>query len=76
MFDFFLEYERKCLKDAGIDIDADDYMKNPGWKKFEQGVVAHGFYEQESWWIEKHIVGQARLERIYGPYMLGITRKL
>ena len=74
--EFFKQYEIDRLKKLNIDINSDNYMQSPNWESLERSYVSHGFFEQESWWIEKNLVGQERLERIYGPYMLGITRSL
>ena len=68
---------KKDLEDAGIDISKDDYYKNPSFAKFKKSFVSEGGVAiTEAWWIEQNFVGQKRLEKIYGPYAMGIERKL
>ena len=76
MEDFIFSYVNKILDDLGIDIQSDDYAQNPNWKQVESTFAVEGFAMPLSWWVEKNIVGQERLEKIYGPYYLGVERKL
>lgn len=67
------------LDRLGIDISKNDYMKNPNFAEFKKGFVAGNIEEgtvTEAWWVEKNLVGQKRLEEIYGPYWFGMQRKL
>lgn len=68
---------KQDLEDAGIDISRNDYYKNPSFEKFKKSFVSEGGVSiTEAWWIEQNLVGQKRLEKIYGPYAMGIEREL
>ncbi|MHB8129263.1 MAG: hypothetical protein ACYDEX_09720 [Mobilitalea sp.] len=70
------EIEAK-LKRLGIDVKKDDYMYHPKFKELKQSFVTENrVIMTEAWWVEKNLVGQKRLEKIYGPYAFGIERKL
>lgn len=74
-----IEYYEKELKKHDIDISKDDYREqnNGAFKYFDDcPVLGEPVSCMASWFIEKNIVGQERLERIYGKYALGISRKL
>ena len=76
MKEMFIAYMREKLADLGIDIESNNYRLHPKWKELEAGFVILKFAMQESWWVERNIVGQERLEKIYGPYFLGLEREL
>ena len=58
-----------------IDILKDDYIENKEFLKFEKEYVFDQRVMQASWWIEKNIVGQRRLKRIYGIYAMGVEHE-
>lgn len=60
--------ENDILKD-------DDYIKNEKFLKFEKEYVVDGRVMQASWWIEKNLVGQERLKKIYGIYEMGVVHE-
>ena len=65
------------LKELGIDISKDDYIDNPKFQELTKSFMAgDGEIVTEAWWIEKNLVGQERLERIYSKYWFGIESKL
>jgi len=65
------------LKKLGIDVTKDDYINHPQFKELKQSFVTENRVTMtEAWWVEKNLVGQKRLEKIYGPYAFGIERKL
>lgn len=73
----FGQYMKHRLKELNIDISKDDYIDNPKFQELTKGFICgNGETVTEAWWIEKNLVGQERLERIYSPYMFGIERKL
>lgn len=73
----FTQYMKLRLKELGIDITKDDYIDNPKFQELTKSFVSgNGESVTEAWWIEKNLVGQERLERIYSPYWFGIERKL
>lgn len=64
------------LKTRKIDISKDDYIENEKFQKFEnEYVVVDQRVMQASWWIEKNLVGQERLKKIYGIYALGVEHE-
>ena len=61
------------LREKEIDISKDDYYQKPAFKELEQELVMDGGVTMtKAWWIEKNIVGQERMTKIYGIYALGI----
>lgn len=61
------------LKEKKINISEDDYNENPAFKSLnEEFVMVDGITLTKAWWVEKYIVGQERLRKIYGKYELGI----
>lgn len=67
----------KKLNIDKIDIFNNNYADNPQFQKYNNKLIFDD-YEPISWawWIEKYIVKQKRLEEIYGPYSLKVTRQL
>lgn len=75
MKNMFEIYIRECLKDDGIDIEKDNYYCEPAFAKYYEEYVLGGecLSMTCAWYIEKYIVGQERLKKIYGSiYALGI----
>lgn len=73
----FEEYVLKILKERNIDIRKDDYRDNEKFLELNNEYVHNGkFFEPLSWWIEKNIVGEERLIKIYGKYALGVDAEL
>ena len=73
--DFFKDFLIRELRDKGIDIFKDDYYLNEEFKKLESEYLLDKIVMPKSWWIEKHIVGQERLRKIYGIYALGVEHE-
>lgn len=63
------------LKVREIDILKDDYIKNVKFQEFEKEYVFDQRVMQASWWIEKNLVGQERLKKIYGIYAMGVEHE-
>lgn len=63
------------LKVRNINILKDDYIENKDFLEFEKEYVFDQRYMQASWWIEKNLVGQRRLKKIYGIYAMGIEHE-
>ncbi len=75
--DFMIEYENTRLKELGIDIEKDEYYKHPKFIELKKGYISEfKHFVTEAWWIEKNIVGQERLKKIYGIYAFGIEAEL
>lgn len=67
----------KKLKELNIDITNNNYITDNNFKKFNNKLFYDGqIIVSWAWWIEQNIVGQERLEQIYGPYSLKVLRKL
>ncbi len=64
-----------CVEHRGIDLEG-DYWKQPEFEQLKQEMVAGTYGLDMAWMVEKTLVGQKRLEEIYGPYWLGIEREL
>lgn len=68
------------LMKLGIDIYKNDYMiqKDCAFKIFERELIAdsNGLVISADWFIEKYIVKEERLEKIYSPYDMRVTRQL
>lgn len=61
------------LKEKGIDISRDNYYREPAFEKMEQETVVDiDITISKAWFIEKNIVGQERLKKIYGKYAFGV----
>lgn len=61
------------LKEKGIDISRDYYYREPAFEKMEQETVVDiDITISKAWFIEKNIVGQERLKKIYGKYAFGV----
>ncbi len=73
--DFLKERIKKELCDMKIDIFDDEYYQNQEFKKLENEYVVDKVVMPKSWWIEKYIVGQERLKKIYGIYALGVEHE-
>ena len=73
--DFFKDFMIRELRDKKIDIFKDDYYQNEDFKKLESEYLLDKIVMPKSWWIEKHIVGQERLKKIYGIYALGVEHE-
>lgn len=72
-------YINQLVTKLDIDLDIDDYCKNEKFKKLKSSPskISISYVEYYSdWLIEKYVIGQKRLEKIYGPYALGIEREL
>ena len=71
---------RRHLQEKKINIEEDDYdeQNNGVFKKFNYVFIIDDYDNviSESWFIEKYIVQQHRLEAKYGPYAMGIQREL
>ena len=71
---------KKKLIELGIDITKDDYLiQNSGaFKSFEKEIIANsnGLVISAAWFIEKYMVKEDLLEKIYSPYDMRITRNL
>ena len=77
--DEMLKLAHKDLSDFKIDITKDDYdeQHNGAFHKLDKIFVVEDRKSiTESWFVEKYIVGQVRLETKYGCYAMGIDRKL
>ena len=75
--DNIIALEMQKLNNLGIDITKDDYYKKPKFLSLKKTyIVEKGASVTEAWWIEKYIVGQERLGKIYGRYAFGITASL
>lgn len=66
------DYMKKELCDRGIDISDDEYYRKEEFRKLENDYIYGKITMPKAWWIEKHIVGQERLKKIYGIYALGV----
>jgi hypothetical protein len=74
-----IQYANADLKKYNIDISRDDYDKQNGeaFHKLDYIFVSEdGKLINESWFVEKYLIGQERLEKKYGCYMMGLDRKL
>ena len=70
----FINFILEELEKKGLDITKDDYNQKSAFKELEhEFVMEEGVLISKAWWIEKNIVGQDRLKKIYGKYTLGIT---
>lgn len=74
-FKFLKQSLEKELSERGIDIHSDEYYKNEKFKMLEKEYIPVGIWVTKSWWIEKNIVGQERLKKIYGIYAMGIEHE-
>lgn len=75
--DFMIGYMRERLVSLGIDIEKDDYYLNPKFLDLKKEYITEPkHFVTAAWWIEKNIVGQDRLLKIFGKYMFGIETKL
>lgn len=63
------------LKVRDINILEDDYILNKEFLEFEKEYVIDQRVMQASWWIEKNLVGQRRLKKIYGIYAMGVEHE-
>ena len=70
--DVFMKCIAKELDRLEIDISNDDYHLKGNFKYLDKEYVWDKIYISKSWWIEKNLVGQERLKKIYGIYALGI----
>jgi len=70
-----LGMEVKKLRELGVDIKDDNYYKSPHFLRLSDGYI-YGLGMATDWAIEKYVVGQKRLEKIYGCYDLRIEREL
>lgn len=71
------ESELRKIVDESIDIKNGDYRTNPDFIKLNEGYISElGRYVTGAWWVENHLVGQERLEKLYGPYDMRVHRKL
>lgn len=73
--DIILNCKVDELKENGVDLIHDDYYKHPEFIKLRQKYII-GLGISVDWMIEKYVVGQDRLEKIYGCYDLRIEREL
>lgn len=67
------------LEKYKIDISSDDYdiQNNKAFRKLDTIFVAEGGkIINESWFVEKYMIGQERIESKYGCYTMGLERKL
>lgn len=71
------EVELRQIVEDSIDIHNGDYRANPEFQKLNDGYISElGRYVTGAWWVENHLVGQERLEELYGPYDMRVHRKL
>lgn len=63
------------LLEAGVDLSSNDYYRHPEFIKRSQGYII-GLGMSVGWAIEYYLIGQERLEKIYGCYDLRIHREL
>lgn len=70
----FLNREINRLKELGVDFSKNDYYKNKEFRKNNSYIPL--LLIPVNLTIEKCVIGQKRLEEIYGSYDLIITRKL
>jgi hypothetical protein len=69
----FINFLLEELEKKGIDITKDDYNQKSAFKDLEhEFVMDEGILISKAWCIEKNIVGQERLKKIYGKYTLGV----
>lgn len=62
-----------------IDISSDDYdiQNDKAFRKLDTIFVSEdGKVISESWFVEKYMIGQERIESKYGCYLMGLDRKL
>lgn len=70
-----LGMEVKKLREQGVDIEDDNYHTSPQFLRLRDSYI-YGLGMATDWAIEKYVVGQKRLEKIYGCYDLRIEREL
>ena len=68
------------LNNMGIDIQKDSYDSdnNAAFRKLDKFFLSdeNGYVMSESWFAEKYLVGQERLEKKYSVYAMCVTRQL
>ena len=78
----FVEMKRRIQQELlhlKIDIDDDKYKDQKEFIELNTVLMTDTesqYIYTEIWFIEKYIVGQKRLEKIYGCYAMGIKRRL
>ena len=71
--DIFKDCIKHELDEKDIDITREDYNQNSAFKQMEQEyVMDNGILITKAWWVEKYLVDQKLLEKIYGIYAFGI----
>lgn len=73
--EFLKKIIKRELEELGIDISNDEYYKDKKFKMLEKEYVSEGILIPKSWWIEKNLVGQERLKKIYGIYAMGVEHE-
>ena len=67
----YVRIELEKLKELNIDIEKDDYVSNPTFLSLYNEYISYkGGFITEALWVEQNIVGQERLEKIYGPCLV------
>lgn len=78
----FVEMKRRIQQEISrlkIDINDDQYKDQKEFIELNNILMTDTesqYIYTEAWFIEKYIIGQERLEKIYGCYAMGIKRKL
>lgn len=75
MLNWILNNEVEKLQKQGVDINSDNYHEHPKFQKLADGYI-YGLGMHTDWALEKYVVGQKRLEQIFGCYSLKVTRAL
>ncbi len=72
-------YSLRCflneLIEAGVDLSKNDYNLHPAFIAMED-TYRFNPAVPDSWLVERLLIGESRLEQIYGCYDLRISRKL
>lgn len=66
---------QKELDELGVDLSDENYYQNDQFKNLEKEYILDGIRIPKAWWIEKNMIGQERLKRIYGIYALGVEHE-
>lgn len=75
MLEFSLIRLQRKLEKVGVDLSNNNYYRHPEFINIDLGM-AIGLGMSVDWAIEYYLIGQERLEKIYGCYDLRIHREL
>lgn len=75
MLEFSLIQLQRELEKVGVDLSNNNYYRHPEFIKKSQDYII-GLGMSADWAIEYYLIGQERLEKIYGCYDLRIHREL